>query len=914
MKSPSILRRPLRASGVLAALLLASQLPASDHADPMSLNVFTLQDDPEANITDLHAFITDADGHRLAADRAPTSADALVVSLCMRRALLPDAAGGLELGGYEFRLHLDLDPPLRFADPAKTRDGRDYAAELARLNAAVADAKTPEAKSAAAAVLGRVIAEHDSDSTAQALYGGIVTQPTGIAEEVTLNYELGLQKLPPAVEGGVAGYEARITGLQIYGVGGAVNLVSRVPKVNAFKPGVINVQAGIFDDPFIFPRFFRKNVVGVVASIPLANLRRPDGSLALDGPIALWATTHKGNRQIDHVGRSLRTQLPRFGYLNNKHPAQHVATIIQVHDRPTLMEDVLATFIAPLEAHRHYDNAPDVMIYDLRKPARFPNGRRYEDDISKPLADAGETLLFELSYAESRQFPRATINDKPFGNAFPYLAPPWTAAEIAATKLPGSTLPLAGGGVFQVPRAPDSDALAPPNFGPGVWTSLWQGLAIGLVLFAVLLVFTVKTWTTRIVVVGVTFLGFCLIHPMLDAPMAVMAQAGQKLAAAISGAVVLAMFVVGWIYSLGRRHGAKPPIDPRDLREGLIADDRQPVAVSYAEMKQALFTTPYSVAPWGSPGATPLPTYALTFSSLVRGIWKRSTHYFLHASQRTVLSHADLRWGPDRLGFHRLLHPNGIILAGEWTIDASPADASYTGYFAPGKSARVIGRYSTCCTETRGGNYRSLALVAKIYPPTDVDPANPVRPASLVTQEDIGGTYSDSIVDAVLTNSPPVTPLARGEGVFSLLLTALTLAKADDEISERQLYEIAELEKPAGVPTSCPRFLRLKVVSNVGRGPATGLDFREEILGWIYDRGDATPRRKLEFEIEVSDAGKRVGALNQRLVGQKWTRIGKLSFSEAAASYNGDFVVHFRHPPWRTNRNDPKTVARVGRS
>ena len=113
---------------------------------------------------------------------------------------------------------------------------------------------------------------------------------------------------------------------------------------------MINVQAGIFDDPFIFPRFFRGNVIGIVTSIPLALLRHPDGSSASDATILLWATTHdKNGKQSDHVGRSLRTQLPRFGYLNPLHPSRHVAAIMRHHGDPTTMENVLATFLAPLE-------------------------------------------------------------------------------------------------------------------------------------------------------------------------------------------------------------------------------------------------------------------------------------------------------------------------------------------------------------------------------------------------------------------------------------------------------------------------------------------------------------------------------------------------------------------------------------
>ena len=76
----------------------------------------------------------------------------------------------------------------------------------------------------------------------------------------------------------------------------------------------------------------------------------------------------------------------------------------------------------------------------------------------------------------------------------------------------------------------------------------------------------------------------------------------------------------------------------------------------------------------------------------------------------------------------------------------------------------------------------------------------------------------------------------------------------------------------------------------------------------IYDHGVAKPQRELVFDIEVSDAGRRTWL--QRVVEQEWTRIGSLRFTEAAASYNGDFVVHFHHPVWREDRNDPNSVLR----
>ena len=497
---------PLRIAA-LAFSFFASIGLGSDHADPMSLNVFQLQEDPAANITDLHAFLADANGIPVLTKEGIESnkADQLIISLCVRRRLLPGQIERLEskenLSKYSFRVHLDLNPEIRFLDPAKTRDGNSYQAQLDELDKRIADAAaerktvmrsngpSPQAKlGALTKARGDLVAQHQRDASMQALYGGIIDSPDNIAEEAVLDFHLDFS---PDGENSEASLNAKLS--RIEGIPGQMNVVVEgrksldgmrdVVAAKPWKAGGINVQAGVFDDPFVFPRFFRGNAVGIVTSIPLSRLIRPDGQTVRGRPILLWATTHRPNGKVsDHVGRSLRTQLPRFGYLNALHPSKHVAEIMRVHDQPDLLENGLATFLAPLEAHRHYDNAPDVMVFDLAKPAKFPNGRWLADDVAQTLADAGETLLVELSYAESRQVPRATTNDKEFRATFPYLAPRWTTAqsmdfaqsgakfgdfdmgesadrpeshvaEIPGTKLTG----------MRVPDAPDAAAIALPD-------------------------------------------------------------------------------------------------------------------------------------------------------------------------------------------------------------------------------------------------------------------------------------------------------------------------------------------------------------------------------------------------------------------------------------------------------------------
>jgi len=163
--------------------------------------------------------------------------------------------------------------------------------------------------------------------------------------------------------------------------------------------------------------------------------------------------------------------------------------------------------------------------------------------------------------------------------------------------------------------------------------------------------------------------------------------------------------------------------------------------------------------------------------------------------------------------------------------------------------------------------------------------------------------------DAELRNAPDVTPWRRGWGLPIFLVTGIVLSRTDREPTIRQLYEIAELGKPADEPTRCPQFMRL-VVDPPEKSIEPGLDFREEILGRIYDRGDPRPKRKLVYHIEVADDGTNAGVLTVRRVISNWKRIGRIVFDEAVASYNGDFVVHFHHPPWRRNRNDASSVVR----
>jgi len=87
--------------------------------------------------------------------------------------------------------------------------------------------------------------------------------------------------------------------------------------------------------------------------------------------------------------------------------------------------------------------------------------------------------------------------------------------------------------------------------------------------------------------------------------------------------------------------------------------------------------------------------------------------------------------------------------------------------------------------------------------------------------------------------------------------------------------------------------------------PGDDLDFRDEIMSQVYN----TPNRKLVFRIETTDQGKTHGnaAIKEWREFNGWRAIGTMTFDAACASVNGDRVVHFQHPRWRKDRNDPRT-------
>ncbi|MGR9107982.1 MAG: hypothetical protein ACU843_13720 [Gammaproteobacteria bacterium] len=343
--------------------------------------------------------------------------------------------------------------------------------------------------------------------------------------------------------------------------------------------------------------------------------------------------------------------------------------------------------------------------------------------------------------------------------------------------------------------------------------------------------------------------------------------------------------------------------------QGPTPEDRDYQGSRYAEVKSALFANPYQQV-WGAPGESPLPTYHTTN----RSVWAGSLPggrpgQFDQACIRTLDFGGDLRWGEDRKGFRRLFRPEGVCATGTWEIDA---DNAYSGYFEKGSKGLLILRLTGAVHPTLRGPRRSYGVALKLYPTTDENHEQPLKTANVFLSDDLGGSTANRITEVELTSAPNLSGLNRGRLIPTLLKEAITFVVHDRQPFLRQVYPIAELGKPADKPTRSPEYMRLK--ASAGHPIVDEDDCRNEVLGQIFDKGNPIPQRTLCFDIAVSDTGKSSGFVffpkGRRQTITDWQTIGKVTLTNAVASYNGDFVINFPHPTWRDDKNDPNTATR----
>ncbi|AMV28681.1 hypothetical protein VT84_30025 [Gemmata sp. SH-PL17] len=362
-------------AAALLVALIATPVSASDHADP--IDPLRMSTDDDRGLTGLFAFPT-KEGKRV---DDPKDGDSLVLVLCVNRLLsVPPPYKGLDT--YTFKIHVDTQREVRI----------NYPKDLA-------NPMRPE--------------ERDT-----ARYGGVVVNPELIDPTFSITMRLKNDLGPFSEE----------------------NFIERVVTVNngdgekTLTPAEMGKTvpqwgAGVRDDPFIFPPFFGTNVIAMVVRIPFANIPAPRGTFIT------WATVERNGAQFDHVGRSQRTQLPRFDFLNTIPPKEHVSTIKKMRTDPSLRLDVLRYLFPSEFAFRGFDDQPDVMVFTKDRVTGFPNGRRLQDDVAKLTCEQGDCQLYELSFAKPRlpeserlsqyKAGRPTANDKEFSDTWPYLAEPW---------------------------------------------------------------------------------------------------------------------------------------------------------------------------------------------------------------------------------------------------------------------------------------------------------------------------------------------------------------------------------------------------------------------------------------------------------------------------------------------------------
>lgn len=349
-------------------------------------------------------------------------------------------------------------------------------------------------------------------------------------------------------------------------------------------------------------------------------------------------------------------------------------------------------------------------------------------------------------------------------------------------------------------------------------------------------------------------------------------------------------------------------MDPNDFGAiGMRDEDRVYRGSRFSEVRDAVFANPYQKV-WGREGEPTLPFVMPTFFDVMRELWK-GKHFLTQAAGRSVDSRGDLRWGPDRKGFRRIVHPWGVVLTGLWEITE---DSGYTGYFQKGSKALIVARYSNGGAVHRG-KPRGQGIAGKLFPTTDPNHREPLPTANFFTIDDIVGATTRHINDVEFLNAPDVT-LSNDWPTSPIIMAAgIVFTLVDTNATERQLHEIAELDKPPNLLTRAPRFMRLKLAAGHPRIEGEGLDSRDELLAMMFDKGDPTPKRKIVLSIEVTDDGEVTGRTGfKKGTFRDWRRIGAITFDNAVASYNGDRVLHFHHPYWRKDRNDPATQVRPG--
>jgi hypothetical protein len=282
---------------------------------------------------------------------------------------------------------------------------------------------------------------------------------------------------------------------------------------------------------------------------------------------------------------------------------------------------------------------------------------------------------------------------------------------------------------------------------------------------------------------------------------------------------------------------------------------------TFKEVRDQVFSDPYPT----------LPLHVVTLGSFFHGL----KNVLLKATQRALNDPSDI--APY---FQKLVHPNGVALAGTWHItEKSP----YTGYFSQGSTALIIARCSVLQYKTTRGNTRAFGFAGKVFPTTD--PTKRVRTADFFTIDVLAGTKAAHYTDVALTNEPPTgfnIDVLRSFGVG--LVAFLTFVRADHSPSFRPTYPVAELGLPEGTASASPHWIMLR--ASPGSGQSENADSRDELMIENY------ANHTLRFDLSTAETRLPSGERN-------WKHMGHIDFTESVASESCDHRLVFQHPKLR---------------
>ena len=262
----------------------------------------------------------------------------------------------------------------------------------------------------------------------------------------------------------------------------------------------------------------------------------------------------------------------------------------------------------------------------------------------------------------------------------------------------------------------------------------------------------------------------------------------------------------------------------------------------------------------------------------VDDFYSAMANHLLVAAKRTLSDRSDLLpW------FRKLIHPNGICLAGTWTITE---ETPYTGYFRKGTKGLIILRASTGMSAIRRDEYRTFGIAGKLFPTLDPDAV--VETANFTLTEDLGGRRRDHFLDSLNTNDIRSISPNGVHHVGKLIALAHEFTAAEHTLSVpqslfRQVYSVGEAGEADPSRARSPKWLLITGAPDTKRVIAD--DFRDELRLARYPGG-------LRFQISTADEGTSLGS-------KAWKVIGAIDITADAVSDSCDHRLHFAHLPFR---------------